>query len=106
MRTGSKVLLCVLVLLLIIVSAVFLVYYVKGQTHYFPMSGEVSISDKFETDSGHYIIISQGKDGPNPAQFVLFCTREQYDSVKIGDTVDCERYQTEATYSGFVHKIG
>lgn len=106
MRTGLKVFLCVLISFLIIVLTVFLVYYVKGQTHYFPMSGEVSISDKLETDSGHYIIILQGEGGTHPAQFVLFCTQEQYDSVQIGDTVNCERYQTQTTYSGVVQKIG
>ena len=72
---------------------------------YYPMDGEVRILAK-ELDHGFTITIEQGfREGQKTAQYKLRCTEEQYDSVEIGDIVDCSRYQSALTSKGNVHRF-
>ena len=75
------------------------------QRSYYPMDGEVRILSK-EQDNGFTITIEQGfRDGQKSGQFHLKCTEEQYDSVEIGDIVDCSRWQSALTHRGKVHRL-
>ena len=73
------------------------------QQSFYPMGGEVTVMDKFETEDGFFITIKEG--GASQAEFDLSCTQEQFDSVEIGDLANCERYESIRTYTGIVHKI-
>ena len=72
---------------------------------YYPMDGEVRIQSK-EQSNGFTVTIQQGfRDGQKQGQFRLKCTEEQFDSVEIGDIVDCSRTQSALTHGGKVHRF-
>ena len=72
---------------------------------YYPMDGEVRIQSK-EQSNGFTVTIQQGfRDGQKQGQFRLKCTEEQFDSVEIGDIVDCSRTQSALTHRGAVHRF-
>lgn len=73
----------------------------QDQKSYYPMAGEVTIIDKFESGPDHYIVIEEATE----QQFTLSCSKDDYGQVKIGDRVNCERYQSIVTHQGEVHKI-
>lgn len=73
------------------------------QQSFYPMGGEVTVIDKFETEDGFFLTIKEG--GASQTEFDLSCTQEQFDSVEIGDLANCERYESIRTYTGTVHKI-
>ena len=73
------------------------------QQSFYPMGGEVTVIDKFETEDGFFLTIKEG--GASQAEFDLSCTQEQFDSVEIGDLANCERYESIRTYTGTIHKI-
>ena len=69
------------------------------------MDGEVRILSKKQSN-GFTVTIEQGfHDGQKQGQFQLRCTEEQYDSVEIGDIVDCSRTQSALTHRGTVHRF-
>ena len=65
------------------------------------------VADKQMSGSQHYIVIKEtvGLLQQEDYYFTLSCTKEQYDQVKIGDTINCDRYQSSITYKGEVHGI-
>ena len=71
------------------------------------MGSEVVVADKQMSGSQHYIVIKEtvGLLQQEDYYFTLSCTKEQYDQVKIGDTINCDRYQSSITYKGEVHGI-
>ncbi|MBQ2925506.1 MAG: hypothetical protein IJE03_01595 [Ruminiclostridium sp.] len=73
------------------------------QQSFYPMGGEVTVIDKFETEDGFFLTIKEG--GASQAEFDLSCTQEQYNAVEIGDLAICERYESIRTYTGTIHKI-
>ena len=73
------------------------------QQSFYPMGGEVTVIDKFETEDGFFLTIKEG--GASQAEFDLSCTQEQYNAVEIGDLANCERYESIRTYTGTIHKI-
>lgn len=73
------------------------------QQSFYPMGGEVTVIDKFETEDGFFLTIKEG--GASQAEFDLSCTQEQFDSVEIGGLASCERYESIRTYTGTIHKI-
>lgn len=116
MRTSTKVFLYILSVIFLSMVSMGLLLFIrhwKENQNYYPMGGEVLVASKFEIgsitnhgpDNKYYIVIRQGEDSAYPAQFLLSCTKEQFDSVEIGDTVNCERDQSTSTYMGIVHGI-
>ena len=100
-RKRVFVILRVVVVLLLLAAVTGFVLY----RSYYPMDGEVRILAK-EHDHGFTITIEQGfREGQKKAQYKLRCTEEQYDSVEIGDIVDCSRYQSALTSKGNVHRF-
>lgn len=100
-RKRVFVILRVVVVLLLLAAVTGFVFY----RSYYPMDGEVRILAK-EHDHGFTITIEQGfREGQKTAQYKLRCTEEQYDSVEIGDIVDCSRYQSALTSKGNVHRF-
>ena len=73
------------------------------QQSFYPMGGEVTVIDKFETEDGFFLTIKEG--GASQAEFDLSCTQEQYNAVEVGDLANCERYESIRTYTGTIHKI-
>ena len=101
MKKRSKILISVLVIF-VAVCAVIAAHTSLEKASYYAMGGIVTVIDKNSTDSGYNIIIEQGGAG---GQYVLECTKEQFDSVHIGEEINCERYQSEITHKGSVHRI-
>ena len=95
----------VIVLSTVLTLTILFVHYKQGEPHYYPMGGNVTVTDKLQTTSAYYLVIAQ--DAPNEqfVEFVLLCTKEQYNSVDIGDSVNCEREQSLATHTGIIHKL-
>lgn len=101
MKKRSKFLISVLVIFVTICTAV-AIYTSLEKVSYYAMGGIVTVIDKNSTDSSYNITIEQGGVG---GQYILECTKEQYDSVCIGEKISCERYQSEMTHKGSVHRI-
>ena len=94
----------VLILCLVLV-AVGIGAYRYVERSYYPMGGVVSVVSK-EAGRTYSITIEQGT--PEEAgfdHFKLQCTKEQYDSVSVGDVIKCERSQSVVTHRGTVHRI-
>ena len=71
--------------------------------HYYAMGGVVTVVGKDNTDPERCnITIEQGGVG---GRYTLECTQEQYDAVRVGEEINCERWQSEADHSGVVHGI-
>lgn len=88
--------------LVVVVGGCYAAYQVyQIQTSYYAMAGEVTVMDKFESGSDHYIVIEEATE----QQFTLSCSQDDYDRVNVGDRVNCERYQSIVTHQGEVHKI-
>ena len=92
-----------LALCLILLAAIPAIRAWTIQQSFYPMGGEVTVIDKFETEDGYTITIKEG--GASQAEFDLSCTQEQYNAVDVGDLVNCERYESIRTHTGTVHKI-
>lgn len=106
MKLRKKLLLAgILVLVLIGVGLCYHNYRVEHS--YYAMGGEVVVADKQMSGSQHYIVIKEtvGLLQQEDYYFTLSCTKEQYDQVKIGDTINCDRYQSSITYKGEVYGI-
>lgn len=74
----------------------------EGRTDY-AMGGTVTVIGKERTATGDYsMTIEQGGVG---GRYTLTCTKEQFDRVRIGEMIRCERYQSEITHKGRVHSI-
>ena len=100
MKLCKKLLLAAV--LVVVVGGCYAAYRVH-QVHasYYAMAGEVTVIDKFESKSEHYIVIEEDTQ----QQFTLSCSQDDYDRVQIGDRVNCERYQSIVTHQGEVHSI-
>ena len=93
MKKWKKVLLAAVLLLAVGGYAAFV------KISYYPMGGEVTIVDKFQSGDNYYIVIEAGKE------FTLRCPESEYDKVNAGDMVYCERDQSIVTHKGEVHRI-
>lgn len=91
------------VLCLVLLAAIPAIRAWTIQQSFYPMGGEVTVMDKFETEDGFFLTIKEG--GASQSEFDLSCTLEQYDAVEVGDLANCERYESIRTYTGTVHKI-
>ena len=88
--------------LVVVVGGCYAAYQVHQiQTSYYAMAGEVTVMDKFESGSDHYIVIEEATE----QQFTLSCSQDDYHRVNVGDRVNCERYQSIVTHQGEVHKM-
>lgn len=104
MKTYKKIFLVIAVMVVVIVGSFnfYNVYWGRQDRRtYYPMGGEVIVIDKVESGSDYYIVIEESPG----EQFVLSCTKSDYDLVSVGDKVNCERYQNIVTRKGEVHKI-
>jgi hypothetical protein len=100
MKTDQKALL--VVALLIVVGGGYAAYRMHNvQKSDYPMAGEVTIMDKFESGDEHYIVMEESTG----EQFTLSCSASDYDAVDVGDQVNCERSQSIVTHKGKVHTI-
>lgn len=86
------------VLLLLAALTGFVIY-----RSYYPMDGEVRILSKEQ--GGRFTVTIEQSGRAGTAQFQLKCTEEQFDSVEIGDIVDCSRMQSVLTHRGTVHRF-
>lgn len=94
----------------VIVALVFVALVISAFVYvnksYYPMGGEVTIVAKEAQNHDYTITIEQGIAGDAGwGQFILKCTKEQYDFVEVGDVVKCERDQSALTHKGTVHSI-
>jgi len=103
MSHKKKVALILAILCLILLAANPVIRTWTFQQSFYPMGGEVTVIDKFETEDGFFLTIKEG--GASQAEFDLSCTQEQFDSVEIGGLASCERYESIRTYTGTIHKI-
>ena len=103
MSHKKKVSLILAILCLIFLAANSVIRTWTFQQSFYPMGGEVTVIDKFETEDGFFLTIKE--DGASQAEFDLSCTQEQYNAVEVGDLVNCERYESIRTYTGTIHKI-
>ena len=103
MSHKKKVSLILAILCLIFLAANSVIRTWTFQQSFYPMGGEVTIIDKFETEDGFFLTIKEG--GASQAEFDLSCTQEQYNAVEVGDLANCERYESIRTYTGTIHKI-
>lgn len=88
--------------LVVVVGGCYAAYRVhQVQASYYPMAGEVTVMDKFESGTEHYIVIEEAPQ----QQFTLSCSPEDYGRVHVGDQISCERYQSIVTHQGKVHRI-
>lgn len=121
MRTSVKVLLYILSVVLLtcaLTAAVLFVRDWKDNRSYFAMGGDVVVLYKFQLGPAerhsyvtgdeeryqHYIVV-QTAGGQSKVNYLLSCTEEQYDSVEIGDTANCDRYQKTDNWTGILHGI-
>ena len=95
-----------LVLCAFLVAVLGFLCYAVLRRSYFPMGGDVVIVDKGTNLFGYYIVVKQGPtlEGES-SDFKLSCTKEQYDSVDVGETVGMDRTQSSITHGGTVHSI-
>lgn len=95
-----------LILCVFLVAVLGFLCYAALRRSYFPMGGDVVVVDKGTNLFGYYIVVKQGPtlEGES-SDFKLSCTREQYDSVDIGETVGIDRTQSAITHGGTVHRI-
>ena len=103
MSRKKKAVLLLAALCLVLMAAIPAIHTWNVQRSFYPMGGEVTVIDKFETDDGFFITIKEG--GASQAEFDLSCTQDQYNAVEVGDLANCERYESIRTYTGTVHKI-
>ena len=89
----------VVVVLLLLAAVIGFVIY----RSYYPMDGEVRILSKEQ--GGRFTVTIEQSGRAGTAQFQLKCTEEQFDSVEIGDIVDCSRTQSVLTHRGTVHRF-
>lgn len=89
---------------LILICAFTAVQMFKAENkHYYAMGGTVTVVDKDNTDPERCsITIEQSGVG---GRYTLECTQEQYGAVRVGEEIDCERWQSEVDHSGVVHRI-
>ena len=71
--------------------------------HYYAMGGIVTVVDKDNTDPERCSITIE-QDGVG-GRYTVKCTQEQYDAVRVGEEINCERWQSEVNHSGIVHGI-
>ena len=73
----------------------------------YPMGGSVVVTGKGTGIFGYYYItVRQGPTLEGTySDFRLRCTEEQYRSVKIGETIYCDREQSAITRSGVIRRI-
>ena len=99
----KKAVLILAILCLIFLAANSVIRTWTFQQSFYPMGGEVTVIDKFETEDGFFLTIKE--DGASQAEFDLSCTQEQYNAVEVGDLVNCERYESILTHTGIIHNI-
>ena len=85
----------------VVFCCIIAIQHIRIQNSYYPLGGLVTVIGKDETNDGEFTITIQEKH----ATFVLSCTKEQFCSVDIGDTINCERYESVITNSGRVVNI-
>lgn len=77
---------------------------------YYPMMGDVAVIDKSQDQSEYFLTVLE-LDGlgdlahATTTEFVFACGKEDYDSVEIGDVINCARMQSGLTYRGRDLKI-
>ncbi|MBQ9853407.1 MAG: hypothetical protein IJO69_03050 [Ruminiclostridium sp.] len=103
MSHKKKVALILAILCMIFLAANSVIRTWTFQQSFYPMDGEVTVIDKFETEDGFFLTIKE--DGASQAEFDLSCTQEQYNAVEVGDLVNCERYESILTHTGIIHNI-
>lgn len=99
----KKAVLILAILCLIFLAANSVIRTWTFQQSFYPMGGEVTIIDKFETEDGFFLTIKEG--GASQAEFDLSCTQAQYNAVEAGDLANCERYESILTHTGIIHNI-
>lgn len=77
---------------------------------YYPMEGEVAVIDKSQDQSEYFLTVLELRGLGDLAytttyEFVFACEKEDYDSVEIGDVIDCARMQSALTCRGRDLKI-
>ena len=103
MSHKKKVALILAILCMIFLAANSVIRTWTFQQSFYPMDGEVTVIDKFETEDGFFLTIKE--DGASQAEFDLSCTQEQYNAVEVGDLVNCERYESILTHTGIIHNL-
>ena len=95
------------ILVLVLIGAGLCYHNYRVEHSYYAMGGKVVVADKQMSGSQHYIVIKETIDALQQKDYyyTLSCTKEQYDQVNVGDTIDCARYQSVMTYKGEVHAI-
>ena len=95
------------ILVLVLIGAGLCYHNYRAEHSYYAMGGKVVVADKQMSGSQHYIVIKETIDALQQKDYyyTLSCTKEQYDQVKIGDTINCDRYQSSITYKGEVYGI-
>ena len=95
------------IFVLVLIGAGLCYHNYRVEHSYYAMGGKVVVADKQMSGSQHYIVIKETIDALQQKDYyyTLSCTKEQYDQVKIGDTINCDRYQSSITYKGEVHGI-
>lgn len=100
----QKKLLLAGILVLVLIGAGLCYHNYRVEHSYYAMVGEVLVVDKQMSGSQHYIVIKEtvGLLQQEDYYYTLSCTKEQYDQVKIGDTINCYRDQSAITHKGEV----
>lgn len=95
------------IFVLVLIGAGLRYHNYRVEHSYYAMGGKVVVADKQMSGSQHYIVIKETIDALQREDyyFTLSCTKEQYDQVKIGDTINCDRSQSSITYKGEVYGI-
>ena len=94
-----------IIFIVLAVAVIMISGFIYVEKSYYPMGGNVSIISK---EQGRSYTITAEQGSPNSAgfaQFKLRCSKEQYDSVDVGDIVECDRTQSTLTRKGTVHSI-
>lgn len=76
------------------------------QHSYYPMGGEVTVVEKTIEKDGFYVLIEYRIKAENRlVQYTLEATKDQFDSLQVGDIIYCDRMQSELTHKGIIHKV-
>lgn len=73
MKNYKKVLMVVAIL--VVIGGYYAAYQVHQQKSYYPMAGEVTIIDKSESGTDHYIVLEEATG----ERFTLSCSENDYD---------------------------
>lgn len=78
---------------------------------YYPMMSDVAVIDKSQDQSEYFLTVLELEGFRDLAtsvvtkEYVFACEKEDYDSVEIGDVINCARMESGLTYRGRDLKI-